>query len=101
MGLENEKPICLFQPGQGIDNICAIDCHHVRTGMSWNSLFFFKARTGELFSANTHASARGLAELGNNLFKSSGGLLRAETCKQLHANPKKATDAAIKGLILI
>lgn len=57
-----------------------------------------KARTGELFSANTHASARGLAELGNNLFKSSGGLLRAETCKQLHANPKMATDAAIKGL---
>ena len=58
-----------------------------------------KVRMGEMSSANTHASARGLAQVGNIIVNdgAGSGLISAETCAKLHAHPKKSLDAAIRG----
>ena len=60
-------------------------------------------RTGELISANTHASARGLAQIGAalaNRGKAPEGcqqLISEETWSKMHGAEKKAADAALSG----
>ena len=58
-----------------------------------------KVRSGELSSANAHACARGLAQMGNIIVTDGkdSDLISAETCAKMHAEPKKAADAAIRG----
>ena len=57
-----------------------------------------KVRMGEMSSANTHASARGLAQVGNIIVNdgAGSGLISPETCAKLHAHPKKSLDADLK-----
>ena len=59
-----------------------------------------KMRKGELSSANTHASARGLAQVGNIIVNdgaAGSGLISPETIAKIHEGPKKSADAAIRG----
>ena len=58
-----------------------------------------KMRKGELSSANTHASARGLAQVGNIIVNDGAGssLISPETIAKIHEGPKKSADAAIRG----
>ena len=56
-----------------------------------------KVRSGELSSANTHASARGLAHIGNIIVNQGLDLISAQTCAKMQADPKASLDAAIRG----